>query len=104
MNYGDPTLRDHLAAEYALGTLRGRARRRFERLMAEDAGLRALVEAFTKALEIRVPGAAGLSKISIQTGTTHGGVMLRRDGHTDGLRCFGQRSERVEGARAVFLR
>lgn len=43
MNYGDPTLREHLAAEYALGTLRGRARRRFERLMAQDAALRDLV-------------------------------------------------------------
>lgn len=43
MNYGDPTLRDHLAAGYALGTLRGAARRRFERLMAGDAALRALV-------------------------------------------------------------
>lgn len=43
MKYDDPTLRDSLAAEYALGTLRGRARRRFERLMAEDAGLRDLV-------------------------------------------------------------
>ncbi|MHB1060100.1 MAG: hypothetical protein ACYC0F_19745, partial [Rhodanobacter sp.] len=43
MNYGDPSLRDHLAAEYALGTLRGAARRRFERLMAADPALRALV-------------------------------------------------------------
>lgn len=43
MNYGDPTLRDHLAAEYALGTLRGAARRRFERLMAGDPALRSLV-------------------------------------------------------------
>lgn len=43
MNYDDPTLRDHLAAEYALGTLKGRARRRFERLMAADPALRGLV-------------------------------------------------------------
>lgn len=43
MNYGDPSLRDHLAAEYALGTLRGRARRRFERLLADDRALRDLV-------------------------------------------------------------
>jgi anti-sigma-K factor RskA len=43
MNYGDPSLREHLAAEYALGTLRGRARRRFERLMANDRALRDLV-------------------------------------------------------------
>lgn len=46
MNYSDPTLREHLAAEYALGTLSGRARRRFERLMAEDAALRAAVAAW----------------------------------------------------------
>jgi anti-sigma-K factor RskA len=43
MRYTDPTLRDMLASEYVLGTLRGRARRRFERLLAEDGNLRALV-------------------------------------------------------------
>ncbi len=46
MNYGDPTLRDTLAAEYALGTLRGRARRRFERLMHDDPVLRKLAAAW----------------------------------------------------------
>jgi anti-sigma-K factor RskA len=43
MNYLDPELRDRLAAEYALGTLRGLARRRFERLLSGNAGLRDLV-------------------------------------------------------------
>jgi anti-sigma-K factor RskA len=44
MNYRDPELRDRLAADYAIGTLRGAARTRFERLMAADAALRQLVE------------------------------------------------------------
>ena len=46
MNYGNPELRERLSAEYALGTLRGLARRRFERLMADDAALRRQVEAW----------------------------------------------------------
>jgi anti-sigma-K factor RskA len=44
MNYADPELRDRLAAEYALGTLRGPARRRFERLLSGNAHLRDLVQ------------------------------------------------------------
>lgn len=44
MNYSDPELRDRLAAEYALGTLSGLTRRRFERLMSGDRNLRGLVE------------------------------------------------------------
>lgn len=41
MKYDDAKLRRMLAAEYVLGTLRGPARRRFERLARADATLRA---------------------------------------------------------------
>jgi anti-sigma-K factor RskA len=42
----NPALQDRLAAEYALGTLRGAARLRFEAWMREDAALRRTVEAW----------------------------------------------------------
>jgi anti-sigma-K factor RskA len=41
--YKDPQLLDRLAAEYVLGTLRGRARARFESLQRYDPALRGLV-------------------------------------------------------------
>lgn len=43
MRYRDPQLRDKLAAEYVLGTLRGQARARFESLMRYDRALRGIV-------------------------------------------------------------
>jgi fructose/tagatose bisphosphate aldolase len=38
--------------------------------------LRAYMDGFTKVFSMQSPGAIGLSKISIQTGTSHGGVVL----------------------------
>ncbi len=38
--------------------------------------LRAYLDGYTRVLEARAPGAKGLSKVSVQTGTSHGGVPL----------------------------
>ncbi|MEX1143408.1 MAG: class II fructose-bisphosphate aldolase [Anaerolineales bacterium] len=43
---------------------------------SNEAELRAYVDGYREALQSRAPGAVGLSKISIQTGTSHGGVVL----------------------------
>lgn len=51
MKYRSEQLRDALAAEYALGTLKGAARRRFERLLKEDPALRYRVETWQTRLE-----------------------------------------------------
>ncbi len=50
MRPATPELRDALAAEYALGTLRGGARRRFERWLSSDPALRRRVEAWQERL------------------------------------------------------
>lgn len=41
-----------------------------------EAELRAYMDGFSEEMEQQAPGAAGLSKISIQTGTSHGGIVL----------------------------
>jgi anti-sigma-K factor RskA len=46
-----PELQDRLAAEYALGTLRGRARARFQRWLAQDAALARRAEEWATRLD-----------------------------------------------------
>ncbi len=46
MDYGNPRLADALAAQYVAGTLRGRARRRFEALLPSHPALQAAVRAW----------------------------------------------------------
>lgn len=50
MRYQDPQLLDRLAAEHVLGTLHGRARRRFERLAIEQHPVRAAIWAWEQRL------------------------------------------------------
>ncbi len=93
-------MRDQLAAEYALGTLRGPARRRFESLTRDDAELRALALAWSErlvplldsvaiarpharvwdAIEARLPGssARGVDRYTRETPTGWGRLALWR--------------------------
>ena len=50
MRYDDPGTRRALAAEYVLGSLRGRARRRFERLMSQRSEWRDEVDVWSRNL------------------------------------------------------
>jgi fructose/tagatose bisphosphate aldolase len=43
---------------------------------SNEAELRAFLDGFRRELETRSPGALGVSKVSVQTGTSHGGVVL----------------------------
>lgn len=60
MDYGRPELADRLAADYVLGTLRGPARRRFERLLAAHPALREAVAQWQVRLE---PLSAGIEPV-----------------------------------------
>ena len=62
MNYRDkPELQDRLAGEYVLGTLRGRARSRFQTWLREDARLRRAVAEWEARL---APMAAGVADVA----------------------------------------
>jgi len=82
--YSNPQLRDKLAAEYVLGTLRGRARARFESLLRYDPSLRRTVAEWEAGI---TPLAAAASEIAPPArvwqaisrriaGTAHAGVGL----------------------------
>jgi fructose/tagatose bisphosphate aldolase len=43
---------------------------------SNEAELRAFLDGFRRELDARSPGALGVSKVSVQTGTSHGGVVL----------------------------
>jgi len=43
---------------------------------SNDGELRAFLDGFRRELDARSPGALGVSKVSVQTGTSHGGVVL----------------------------
>ena len=63
---GNEALRDRLAGEYVLGTLRGRARRRFEGLMHGDAALRRTVREWNErvgAMAELVPAVAPRARV-----------------------------------------
>ena len=73
MNYEQAELLDRLAAEYALGTLRGSARRRFERLCAQSASARRALyrweddwSALSRALPPVQPSARVWTNVSLQ--------------------------------------
>ena len=65
--------------------------------------LRAYLDGFAAELERRAPGATGISKVSVQTGTSHGGVPLPGGGVADVKLDFEVLKELGEVARAHGL-
>lgn len=59
--YSNPQLREKLAAEYVIGTLRGRARARFQALLRYDPGLREIVAQWEARLTPLAAAADGIA-------------------------------------------
>ena len=67
------------------------------------AELRAYLDGYRRELDGRAPGALGISKVSVQTGTSHGGVPLPGGGVADVKLDFGVLRELGEIARSYGL-
>ena len=67
------------------------------------AELRAYLDGYRRELDARAPGALGISKVSVQTGTSHGGVPLPGGGVADVKLDFGVLRELGEIARSYGL-
>lgn len=87
MRLADPELRERLAAEYALGTLRGLARVRLRRRMREDAALartvaewEARLAPMSEALEPVQPPERVWKEIETRVGGARAGEIARRGG------------------------
>jgi fructose/tagatose bisphosphate aldolase len=65
--------------------------------------LRAYLDGYTRELKARAPGARGLSKVSVQTGTSHGGIPLPDGGVAEVKLDFGVLAELGQIARSYGL-
>lgn len=107
MNYSSPELRRTLAGEYALGTLQGGARRRFEQLLAQDRALQQEVQVWERRLApwlLSVPPRPVPERVwqRIQERLGHRPAAPARDS-ADGWRWLGLGSTAVAAALALFL-
>ncbi len=90
MDYGRPELADRLAADYAVGTMRGAARRRFESLLPAHAALRHATLDWNDRL---MPLTAGLTPIAPST------QVWRRIAERIGISDEGRAASSAAGAR-----
>ncbi len=100
MNFRDkPELQERLAAEYALGTLRGAARRRLQRWMRGDAALALVVARWEARLAPGQPGRDRHDAVGVRRGPPPGGERAdpRGAGRLRRARAAGARHDESEG-------